>query len=429
MARTQNWLDEYLDPMAEWLERHSKLAVAALLTGIFLIAVGVASHKLFWYDELVTVFTASLPSVGEVWRFFADGLDTTGPVASLVARAGMHLPLPPELSIRFPFILAYLGMCLGLYGFIRRRYGVGYALAAMLFPMVLPTFCYFMTEARAYALMLCGASLGMYFWQTAAEGKARPWSVFGLWLALALAIASHLFAVFLFVPFAAAQLARDWTRKRPDWPVWLALLLFPCGFLPFLHGMQKASKYYRSAFHGRPDLGSFRVPYRDIYVSGGWITVSILLLLAIWLLLSDAKDTGSSQKAMPHSPGLNRAEWVFAVVLTMAPLYVVLASFKLGVFRQQYTLTFYIGFIVLVVASFAELARRRAAAGVLALLAVLAPVGVMHAKSALGGVKALSHLSRVHDADVAQATELHWLQTVNAIPLPLALDPEFIRQP
>ena len=38
-------------------------------------------------------------------------------------------------------------------------------------------------------------------------------------------------------------------------------------------------------------------------------------------------------------------------------------------------------------------------------------------------MKALSHLSRIHDADVAQATELHWLQTVNAIPLPLALDP------
>jgi 4-amino-4-deoxy-L-arabinose transferase-like glycosyltransferase len=236
MDRMQNWLDQYLDYLAEWLERHSKLVVAALLAGILLIAVGVASHKLFWYDELITVFTASLPTVGGVWHFFADGLDTTGPVASLVARAGMHLPLPPELSVRFPFILAYMGMCLGLYGFIRRRYRVGYALAAMLFPLVLPTFCYFMTEARAYALMLGGASLGMYFWQTAAEGKARPWSIFGLWLALALAIASHLFALFLFVPFAAAQLARDWTRKRPDWPVWLALLLFPCGFLPFLPG-------------------------------------------------------------------------------------------------------------------------------------------------------------------------------------------------
>ena len=224
-----------------------------MLAFLLLIAIGVAAHKLFWYDELITVFTASLPTTGDLLRFYSDGLDTTSPVASLLARAGMHLPLPPELAVRFPFMLAFLCVPVGLYGFMRRRYSAGYALAALVFPLTFPGFAYFMTEARAYALMVGGAGLAMYFWQSAAEGKARPWSILGLWLALAIAVGAHFFAVFLFVPFAAAQLALDWPRKRPDWPVWLALLLFPAGFLPFLQGTQRASKYYRSAFHSKPE--------------------------------------------------------------------------------------------------------------------------------------------------------------------------------
>jgi hypothetical protein len=420
MIRSRKWIDQYLEPTATWLERHSKLVAAALLAGFLLIAIGVASHKLLWYDELITVFTASLPTVGDLLRFYSDGLDTTSPVASLVARAGMALPLPPELAVRLPFILAFLCICLGLYGFIRRRYSAGYALAALAFPLVFSTFTFFMTEARAYALMLGCASLAMVFWQSAAEGKARPWSVLALWLVLALAIAAHFFAVFLFVPFASAQLVQDWERKRPDWPVWLALLLFPSGFLPFLRGTQRASKYYRSAFHAKPSLSSIRIPYRDVYVSYAWLTVSILLLLAIWWLILMANDTKATQP--PTSPGLTKAEWVFTAVLNLLPVYVVLASFKLGVFREQYTLSFYIGFIVLVVAGFAELTRRRAAAGALAFLVILTSVGMAHAKSALAGVKALTHLSRVHNADIAQATALHWLQTASASSLPLAVD-------
>lgn len=415
-------MDEYLDPLAAWLERHSTLAAAVLLAGFLLIAIGFAAHKLFWYDELITVFTASLPTVGDLLRFYSTGLDTTSPIASLVARAGMHLPLPPELAVRLPFMLAFLCICLGLYGFVRRRYSAGYALAALAFPLAIPTLAYFMSEARAYALMLGAISLAMYLWQTAAEGKARPWSVLGLWLALAFAIAAHFFAVFLFVPFAAAQFAQDRARMRPDWPVWLALLLFPAGFLPFLQGTERASKYYLAAFHAKPNLSNMRIPYRDIYVTSAWLTVSVLLLLALWWLFHESKSPDASPRPEPPSTGFTRPEWVFAIVLTLLPVYVVIFSMKLGVFRQQYTMSFYIGFILLVVGGLAEILRRRAAAGALALLVVLVPVAATNAKSALGGLKALTHLSRIHSADAAQAMDLQWLQTADATSLPMALD-------
>ncbi|MGC2209898.1 MAG: hypothetical protein WA532_07275 [Candidatus Korobacteraceae bacterium] len=152
-------MEESLQPLAAWLERHARLA-AALLAFLLLIAIGVAAHKLFWYDELITGFTASLPTTGDLLRFYSDGLDTTSPVASLLAHAGMHLP---ELAVRFPFMLAFLGAPVGLYGFMRRRYSAGYALAALVFPLAFPGFAYFMTEARAYALMMRGRRPGHVF--------------------------------------------------------------------------------------------------------------------------------------------------------------------------------------------------------------------------------------------------------------------------
>lgn len=415
-------IENYVDLAVDWLERHSRLTASAMLLIMLLIAVGRAAVKLLWYDELVTMFTANLPTWGDVWRFFADGLDTTGPVAAMVARVGGWAPLPPELSVRLPFMLAFLCMCLGIYVFLRRRYSAGYALAGLLLPLALPGLFYYMTEARAYALMLGGASLGMVFWQSAAEDRGRPWSVLGLWLALAFAIASHVFAFFLFVPFAAAQWFVDRSRKCHDWPVWLALLMFPAGYLPFVPGTLKASAFYRTDFHSKASLGSFRIPYREVYFSGGWVIVSILFLLALWLVFKDTKDAASLRREASATAGLSKAEWIFAGVLMLYPLYVVLASMMLGVFRYQYTVCFYVGFIVLIVASFAHLVRFRASAGVLALIAVAATVAVIHARSMVGGLKALSNLSGVHQAEVARVMSLPWVQCVYSQSLPVAVD-------
>ena len=86
-----------------------------------------------------------------------------------MARAGSHLPLAQEIRVRLPFIAAFLCMCTGIYIFIGRRYPAGYALAGLLFALTLPSLFFYMTEARAYAMMLGGVSLGMVFWQSAAE--------------------------------------------------------------------------------------------------------------------------------------------------------------------------------------------------------------------------------------------------------------------
>ena len=421
-------IEDLLEPVADAIEKHSGLLAVFSLLLVLLSAIGIAAQKLFWYDEIVTLFTSRLSSVGEVWRFFADGLDTSGPAAALMARAGSHLPLAPEIAVRMPFIVAFLCMCAGIYIFLRRRYPAGYALAGLFFGLTLPSLFFFMTEARAYAMMLAGVSLGMVFWQSAAVGKARVLVIPALFLALAFAIASHFFAIFLFVPFAVAQIYLDRTRKRIDWAVWLALVLFPVGFLPFLQGTERASNFYRAGFHAKASLMAMRVPYREIYNSGGWIVVSLLCLVAVWLLVSESKGGASlekqnSAKTGLDKTGLSQAEWILAGVLALYPVYVVVASMAIGIFRQQYAVCFYVGFIVISVAGFAEVARRRAAAGVLALVAVLAVFAVIHTGKMVGGLKALVHPSRVHADAVATVMAHTWVQGVVAQELPVTVDP------
>jgi hypothetical protein len=422
MLRIRNAPDGRLDRIALWLERRSAVLAAALLAAMLLVAIGGAAHKVLWYDELVTTFTASLPTWGAIWRFYASGLDTTGPVQSFVARLGLGLPLAPEIAVRLPFMVAFLCMCAGMYGFVRRRYAAGYALAALAMPMVLPALFQYIIEARAYALMLGATGLGLNFWQAAAAGKARPWSILGLWLALASAIAAHFFAIFLLVPFAAAQLAQDWPRRRPDWLAWLALLLFPAGFLPFLHGAEMARVYYAARFHAKPGPRFIEVPYRELYTSYGWIIISVLLLLAVWLLLSETGHEESGRESAPASQGFTRAEWILVGSLALLPVYEVLGSVVLGVDRPQYAIEFYVGFIVAVVAAFAEVVRRRRPAGALALIAVLVCAVGGCAHNAFSGIQALLHPSRVHAAAVAQVEARPWMQHLPDSPLPVALD-------
>jgi hypothetical protein len=415
-------IDERATEFANWLDRRSWLVVAAILFFILIAAIGIASHTLLWADDLVTVLTAKLSSFREVWRFYAEGLDTTGPVQSLVGHVGLMLPLPPEISIRIPFILAFLCMCAGIYGFVRRRYPAGYALAALVMPVLFPELYYFMTSARAYALMLGATGVALFFWQSAVQGRARLWSALGLWLVLAMAIAAHFFALFLFVPFALAQLVEDWPRGRPNWPVWLALFLFPLGFLPLVPGELKAKANYLATYHAKPGFRSLEEPFRGIYTSYGWVVVSVLLLLAVWALVRARRDGPGAEPKAARSPGFTPAEWVFAGVLALLPIYQWIGGMVLGAYEPKFSVALYIGLILVIVGGLAEVTRRQAGVGALAFAAVLACAAAAQGPMALRGTAALLHPSRVHSTATAIALSPPVVQRILHSDLPVALE-------
>src|SRR5262245_61611941 len=53
-----------------------KWVFAALIALSFVAAVGRAHLRTFWYDEVIGVQVASLPSLTEKWKALADGIDS-----------------------------------------------------------------------------------------------------------------------------------------------------------------------------------------------------------------------------------------------------------------------------------------------------------------------------------------------------------------
>jgi len=422
MTPIENSLDARWTALAVRLDRRSRLFALGILLYILLAAIGIASRKLLWADDLVTLLTSRMRTFGEIWRFYKDGLDTTGPVQSLVGHIGMKLPLPTEIGLRLPFILAFLCMCLCIYGFVRRRYPASNALAALIMPVLFSELYYFMTAARAYALVLCATGLALMFWQNASEGKMRAWNALGLWLALASAIAAHFFAVFLFVPFAAGQLAQDLSRKRPDWPVWLAILTFPLGFLPVLPAALNASANFRTTFHAKPGLRNFEISYRGVYTSYGWVVVSVFLILAVWLLYRELRGGSHLDAALPEARGFTRPEWVLIGALVLLPLYEALGSMAIGVFEDKFAIPFYIGLILAISGAFAEITKRRAAAGAMAFAAMLCCAIAAQGHAAAVGIDALLRPSKVAAREAAEVTSAPSMQIATTSPLPVITD-------
>ncbi len=406
----------------ELLERR-QIPVALLLAAfIVLSALGSSAHKSFTYDEQITYRTARMP-VHEIWSFFSQGLDTTGPVTALIAHAALVLPQSPEITERIPFTLAFSIMCLALWSFLRARYPAGFALAALIIPLEFATLTYFRTDARAYALMLCAAGAGMRLWQMASENKARPWSVLGLWFVLALGMSAHFFTVFLFVPLAAAQLVLDWERRQIDWPVWTALLFFPLGWLPLAPGEMRAHALYAGNFWSKATLANLGDAYEQMIVPN-WTIIFVLglfvLCVALWHWRSENCVVDYCDQ--PKYNGLRKAEWVLVLALLVLPLIVWCVAHAIGAFHNYYTDSFTAGMIVAIAAVAAECSLRQKRLGLLFFLMIVSLVLVDNVSDAIDGFSALRDHGQAHEQNMMSFQSLDWVRFLNQSELPVVAD-------
>lgn len=398
------------------LDRYAGWVAVLLLCLIFVIELGQSSINLLWYDELITLGTASFPHWIDIWKFYAQGLDAGGPLPSLIVHGALNLPFGPETSSRLPFMLAFLVMCLCIYSFVRHRYPPGYALAALIFPVSLPFF-FHSTDARYYAPMLAGAGSAMLCWQSAVSFRKRPWSVLGLWMGLSFAIFAHAFAIFLFVPFALAQLVRDCIRGKSDWAMWAAIVFFPVGLAPVLEGLRLANEAYGPSYWSRPALRWITFSYKD-FSFGGWDFIGMLLVFAVGVAILQRQGTLPSPEA--KTCGFSLPEWVLVAALACMPFYVVPGSYLLHVYRPVYVLPFCIGVIMLLVGAVAEAARREGlAGGILLVLFLLATI--WHASGRfIEGIHTLIHPGRVHAELQANYRSQAWVRLLEKNSLPVA---------
>jgi hypothetical protein len=113
-------LDRLERPVAVALDAWRRWILGAILAVYLGIAGLLAHYKLFWNDELFTVYIARIPTVPDVWAFLATGVEQTPPTFHLLSRWVIHTLGEHHVTVRLPSILAVgvLGICLFV---VRRR--------------------------------------------------------------------------------------------------------------------------------------------------------------------------------------------------------------------------------------------------------------------------------------------------------------------
>jgi hypothetical protein len=183
-----------------------------------------ASKKCYWFDELFTVYLCRLPSFSNIWTAVLHGADFNPPLFYLLTRGAQRLLGHGLIATRLPATVGVwlFGLCLFL--FVARRAGVICGVIAGVFPFFTLA-QYYAYEARAHGLILGWCGLALLCWQRNAEGRAKYLWLAGFGLSLLGALLTHVYAVYLFVPFAVVEFYNLLTRGRPNWGILCAMLL------------------------------------------------------------------------------------------------------------------------------------------------------------------------------------------------------------
>jgi hypothetical protein len=406
-----------LERMGAKVERYAHPALGILLGLFFVALVGLASTIYLWYDELVVIRVASFPHWHDIWNFYASGLDTIGLLYALLIHPLVNLRVSPEISTRLPAMVAYLAMLLCAFVFVRRRYPAVYAFATLLLLMSLPLLDY-AVFAKSYALEFAGVAFAMMCWQSATDGRRRVWNVVGVWLGLVLALYSHTFGIFLMLPFAAAQGVRDYRRKKVDWAVWIAIVTYPVSLLPVLRGDLLASKLYGANFWSQPSSALMKQTYID-YFTEDWRLLLILFLAAVMVTALFRNEMSAEVSAQKVTTGFSLAEWVFVGLLAALPIYVLPPSYLLHAYRADYVMSYAIGLAILLVAVFAEHAKRTQGAGLVLLVLFASVILKKDLKTIPQGLRAMAHPMQAHTQLQDAYDSGPWLKELEASDLPV----------
>jgi hypothetical protein len=315
-------------------------------------------------------------------------------------------------------MLSFLVMLACSFVFVRRRYPVGYAFAALLI-LAHSSLLELGVTAKAYSFELAMIALALVCWQSAARGQGRPWSVLGVWLGLGCALLAHAFAIFMLLPFAAAQLVRDYRRGRVDVPLWLAILLFPVTLLPVLRGERLAARFYGSSFWAQPQLGYLLSSYKA-YIGWHYVVVGLIGVFALGLAMTTHRQSGP-QSEPPAPEGFSLPEWVLISALAALPLYALPASYLIHVYRELYVSPVVVGLTLLLIAATGEGAgRSRLGGAIVFLFSCIALPGLL--ASVPAALRAMAHPAAVHTRLQQRYNDQPWMRLVESGSLPIVTD-------
>lgn len=350
--------------ICDHLDRHARLWWMIFIAAFFFSSVIISLRERMWTDEILTSYMVQQPTFRGIIQAGLDGCDASAPLYFLLSHSLQPVLGASATALRLPSLLGVCVAFAALFFFVQRRYPAPYAFIAMLFAA--NAFRYFGTEARPYGLLLGVAGIALVCWQNYCMGQRRGLNLVVLCLALCVAVALHYYAVFLVLPFLAAELVRWHLAKRIDAAVLAALLIPPLVLIPHLPLISA----------GRPSMQHFWSPatpetfsqfFVQFYIRIAGFLLLLLPILAIWPPAGLDPKERDGRRMPPY-------EWVGALALALSPVAVYLASrLTTHVFVDRYVAWATLGFTVLVAALLFRIAPGHAvlACGAIAILGVL----------------------------------------------------------
>lgn len=228
-----------------WVEKiaASRPVVLIGFTILYLIpTIFLSRIKLFWDDEFFTLYLSRTADWKTLLQALATGADQHPPSFYYLTHWIMQILGTGHVTVRLPAIVGFWIMCVCLYEIVRSLATPTWAVVAMLFPLTTPLYYYSM-EARAYGLVLGFSALALLSWFRASSFRSRKVYLPLLAFGLAAAVASHYYAAMVAVCLGLGELVRTFSRRKIDWPIWIAMAFSGLPIVLFYRTIQDARGY------------------------------------------------------------------------------------------------------------------------------------------------------------------------------------------
>jgi hypothetical protein len=361
---------EFIHRLVQHIERKSLFALLVCSLIYLFLHVPIAQQKLFWDDEFFTLYIAGASSAAEMHSALMTGADQHPPLFYWITRGVTSVFGPSHVAYRAPALFGFWLMMVCLYWIVAKRTSPIYGLVAYFFPLI-TGMAYYATDARGYGLVLGFGALAFLCWLEAARGNRRALTLPLLWLCLALAVASHYYAILLLFPIGVGELVRHRFRAV-DWAVSAAMT---GAFVPLamFHTTIAQAHTYSLHFWARPAWGmplNFHAQLlRPAMVP--LLAAGLVGFIYSWWLSRNSNEMQEEPVREPEC-AWQLHELIAVLALSFLPFVCILVSmYATQAYHPRYVISALTGATILTVAGFWTVFKGRRVGGMLLLILTL----------------------------------------------------------
>jgi 4-amino-4-deoxy-L-arabinose transferase-like glycosyltransferase len=345
-------------------------------------ALRASSTMHFWFDEVLAVWTARLPTSEDVTAAVWKGAEFAPPTYGLLLHFLFGAFGSDPIVARLPSVLAVLFSAIFLAILVWRHLGAvsaaltyGLALSSPLFD--------FAVQARSYALLTALLSAAVLVWSTCKEKSGNRWQAVTIALLLFASVSLHVYAIVAFAVFTLMEVLWSIGHRRLRLALWLAFAAAAAAsvvWLPLILHLATFNSADTTApdFYGAPTLSHLADHVVTLFLGAKPFRLFVLFALflaggAVNLAFAVENTSSFSQKNDEK-----KNEPLIAIIgfglFAALPISFLLAIFVTHVFSARYALAATMGAVLLFVLALRRVPYRRVVALIFLVVLCILPL-------------------------------------------------------